>query len=369
MKEKIAAFVRIPPEIREEFWQEVLGGNRLSLTVICGMIFGMELYNMARVVFWSSAGLGTLNNRIYFSFYLILTLAAAGYLAARWLLRGARPGTRWAVQYGAVLFFLAWHVCINAYDLHRDPGSESGIYLTAVLAMAVFIRMPARYSLIAYAGGYALFTLLAGPNLSDGSRLNLTFTTIVSLAASLTHCRHTVVELVQRREIRQINRQLHALLEKDPLTGARNQAAFYSRGEELLRQGPAAMLIVDMDSFKEINDRFGHPCGDFVLKETARILREVFPPEAHVGRIGGDEFAAALPLPEKGETLEELGERVIRQVTGIAWRGREVGACCSVGICRAPRGCGSYDQLYRLADQALYRAKREGKGRCCAEEI
>ena len=82
------SFFRIPPEIREGFWQDALQKNRLSLLVICIMIFGMEPYNMARVLLWSSSGLGTLNNRIYFGMYLALWLAAALHLVLRHLLRG-----------------------------------------------------------------------------------------------------------------------------------------------------------------------------------------------------------------------------------------------------------------------------------------
>ena len=77
MRQAVWQFLRIPPEIREEFWQNSLQKNRLSLLVICIMIFGMELYNMARVLFLSSSGLGTLNNRIYFGMYCSLLLAAA----------------------------------------------------------------------------------------------------------------------------------------------------------------------------------------------------------------------------------------------------------------------------------------------------
>ena len=71
---------QIPPEIREDFWQDTIKRNRLSLLVICIMIFGMELFNMLRVLFWSASGLGTVNNRIYFTMYFLLWMSAAIYL-------------------------------------------------------------------------------------------------------------------------------------------------------------------------------------------------------------------------------------------------------------------------------------------------
>ena len=160
MRQAVWQFLRIPPEIREEFWQNSLQKNRLSLLVICIMIFGMELYNMARVLFLSSSGLGTLNNRIYFGMYCSLLLAAALSLALQQLTRRASSGVQWAVQYVSVLFFFLWHICLNAYDLSRSPGGATITFLTAVLGLAVFIQMPARYSIPCYGGGWALFLLL-----------------------------------------------------------------------------------------------------------------------------------------------------------------------------------------------------------------
>ena len=190
MKEKLLEFLRIPPEIRSVFWQDILQKNRLSLLVICVMIFGMELFNMARVLFWSSAGLGTLNNRIYFGFYCTLFLSAVLCLLLGFLLRGRSLRCRLAVQYGGVLFFLLWHVCLNAYDLFRDPQAEIGLYYTAVLGLSVFILMPAAPALLMHGSAYALLMALSGRILSGGDRVNITCTAIVALAMSLTNAHH-----------------------------------------------------------------------------------------------------------------------------------------------------------------------------------
>ena len=92
MGKHIRDFLRIPPEIRPQFWQDSIPKDRLSLLVICIMIFGMEMYNMARVLLWSDSKLGTLNNRIYFGMYCALWLAAALHLVLRHLLRGGCGG-------------------------------------------------------------------------------------------------------------------------------------------------------------------------------------------------------------------------------------------------------------------------------------
>ena len=98
MSVRLKQFFQIPPEIRAEFLQDTLRRNRLSLLVICIMIFGMELFNMLQVLLWSSSGLGTANNRIYFTMYFLLWIAAAVYLCLRWLLRRGAPRIQWAVQ-------------------------------------------------------------------------------------------------------------------------------------------------------------------------------------------------------------------------------------------------------------------------------
>lgn len=370
MRQALISFLRIPPEIRDAFWQNSLQKNRLSLLVICIMIFGMELYNIARVLFLSSSGLGTLNNRIYFGLYCSLLGAAVLSLLLQQATRRASAAAQWAVQYGSVLFFLLWHVCLNAYDLSRNPGGPVGVFLTAVLALAIFIQMPCQYSIPCYAGAYLLFLALTRSTLDSGDGLNLTFTTIVALAVSMTAARHAVVMLSQQREIDQMNAHLHALLRLDPLTELLNKTAFQDRGEELLAQDAQglSLFIIDLDNFKAVNDRYGHPCGDYVLKATALLLQSVFPPGADIGRIGGDEFACLLPGRYGADALRRISGQLSREVAAIRWRGQDVGAGCSVGICRAPRGT-SYEQCYQEADRALYQAKGSGRGGCALSQL
>ena len=371
MKEKFRDFLRIPPEIRPDFWQDALQKNRLSLLVICVMIFGMELFNMYRVLFLSSAGLGTLNNRIYFGMYCALFLAAGAYLAAQKLLARAPIRRRLAAQYAIVLFTLLWHVCLNAYDLMRNPPAEVTVFTTAILALAVFILMPGYFSLLCYAAAYTLFMVLAGPALSGGTRLNLTFTTIVALAVSLTHSHHWSVVIAQQREIRQINRKLYQLLQKDPLTELLNKTAFQRHAEAMLRDAsqerPVQVLIFDLDDFKSINDQYGHPCGDEVLQRTAHALQALFPEDAVIGRIGGDEFAVALAAA--GDCGEGVSQQMQQALGPVRWQGKTLHPRCSIGLCSVSSPDAAYAQVYDLADQALYRAKKQGKGSCCTLSI
>ena len=364
MKGKLTEFFRIPREIRRDFWEDTLQHNRVSLLVICVMIFGMELFNMCRVLFLSNAGLSTWNNRMYFGMYCSLFLVAALYLGLWHFLRRWPCRVRWAVQYITVLCMLLWHGGMNAYDIHRDPQAGTSIFVTAVLGLAVFIQMSPAFAFLAYGAGYGLFAALAFPVLESGDQLNLTITSIVSLAIALTRSHHAVVLLLQRREISEINQQLRALVQQDPLTGLLNKTALQHQAEYRLSQGPApaetALLILDMDDFKAVNDRYGHPCGDYILQEVGRKLWEVFPGEA-VGRIGGDEFAVVCSGGR--DSLEQAADKLIREVASLRWKGTDIGVACSVGICLAGRAGVDYQRLYREADNALYQAKNRGKGR------
>lgn len=239
-----------------------------------------------------------------------------------------------------------------------------------MLGLAVFIQMPGLYSFLTYGAAYGLFMALAGSILSSGDRLNLTFTTIVALAVSLTNCRHAVVTISQRREIDQMNHRLQDLVRKDPLTGILNKTVFQRRIELHLAEAgeETALLILDLDDFKSVNDLHGHPCGDYVLKETALELQAHFPEAVGVGRIGGDEFAVALSGVSSG-AIKSTAEQLIQDISRIRWRGQPLGACCSLGVCRTSRPGVTYEALYGEADRALYQAKAEGKGRCLLREL
>ena len=374
LRAKIMAFFQIPSELRQDFWEDAVQKNRISLLVISIMIFGMELFNIARVLFWSSSGLGTRNNRIYFSMYVLLLAAAAFYLLLQRPLRRSPVRVQWGVQYGTILLILLWHVCLNAYDLSRDPNAQTSIFITAILGVAIFIQMPSLFSLLCHGAGYLVFMGLAGSLLSSGDKLNLTITAIVALAVSFTRSHHETVMIAQQQEIRSMNQQLRALLQKDPLTGLLNRTAFQECVEQYQRQetpegSSLALLMVDLDSFKGINDQFGHPCGDDVLRGTAVKLQDVFPDAIGIGRMGGDEFAVLLRGPFPAGSLEESSRQLAEEISTIHWRGQRLGATCSTGICLTGRLDLPYDRLYGEADRALYQAKTGSKGGCCLRQL
>lgn len=118
--------------------------------------------------------------------------------------------------------------------------------------------------------------------------------------------------------------------------------------------------MVDLDNFKAVNDQYGHPCGDFVLKELAWRIGAAFPDALGTGRAGGDEFVI-LAGAEDEAALAAAAQELIDSVGRITWHGKNVGTGCSIGACRIGPSGAAYDRLYSETDRALYQAKGQGK--------
>ena len=154
----------------------------------------------------------------------------------------------------------------------------------------------------------------------------------------------------------------------DSLTGLANRTAFHSRVEAVLSRRPAAdtsqaLLFVDLDDFKDINDTLGHAAGDELLEIVAMRLRDVVRTGDLVARLGGDEFALLLDaLPSPADAMR-LAERAVKSLAEpVAIHGREVHVGASIGLAmREPDSC--LDSLLRQADIAMYSAKGRGKNR------
>ncbi|VXB05464.1 sensor domain-containing diguanylate cyclase [Massilia sp. 9I] len=155
----------------------------------------------------------------------------------------------------------------------------------------------------------------------------------------------------------------------DYLTGLANRRAFFEAAEQELTRSktvprPTAVITLDADHFKAINDRYGHPGGDAVLQHLAAILAETFREVDVVARIGGEEFAVLLPstdLPRAAVVAERLRSAVASQV--VHFDGERIRYTVSAGVASIDNGDGGIDLLLKRADQALYAAKRAGRNR------
>ncbi|NAZ88196.1 diguanylate cyclase domain-containing protein [Kineococcus indalonis] len=151
----------------------------------------------------------------------------------------------------------------------------------------------------------------------------------------------------------------------DALTGLANRAALLRDLEDALGAGErrAALLLVDLDGFKQVNDALGHHAGDVLLQLVAGRLRELTPPGALAARLGGDELAVLLPGAATAAQVRELARRVhLRLREPFEIEGRTVRTGASVGAALAPEHAADVTGLLRAADAAMYCAKRGGDG-------
>ncbi|MBF5042747.1 diguanylate cyclase [Aggregicoccus sp. 17bor-14] len=175
--------------------------------------------------------------------------------------------------------------------------------------------------------------------------------------------------------------ELQKLSTTDGLTQVHNHRHFQERLREEFRRAqrygdPLSLILVDLDHFKAVNDRHGHLAGDRVLREVSGALRQSVRDTDLLARYGGEEFAVLLPHTSVGGSLT-VAERILRDVGALAVAleaaAQPAGApvpplrvTASVGVSALPhRSIGSAEQLFRAADEALYRAKREGRNRVC----
>lgn len=158
--------------------------------------------------------------------------------------------------------------------------------------------------------------------------------------------------------------RLEREIQTDRFTGLFNKFSIESYGERMIYElGYDCIfiaIIIDLDGLREINDEYGHPGGDHVIKRLSEIIRQNLPFGARAGRIGGDEFIIMLKCGSVDEAIP-VAEKILDGVKAIEFDGELIGASCSIGIAHTRAGELSYGELYRKADEALYEVKRSGK--------
>ncbi len=165
------------------------------------------------------------------------------------------------------------------------------------------------------------------------------------------------------------NTQLAYVAWHDSLTGLPNRVLFLDRLERSLspgrgHQGLVAVLFVDLDCLKHVNDTLGHEAGDGLLVAVAERLKGCLRPEDTIARIGGDEFAVLLEGVAGDGEVTQVVERMLRNLREpLHLGGREVSATASIGVAMGTPGSDRPADLLRSADEAMYRAKGAGKAR------
>ena len=177
---------------------------------------------------------------------------------------------------------------------------------------------------------------------------------------------HYAVAIRDLRARRRAEGQIHFLAHHDPLTGLANRASFNKRFEHDIRAAQnagrkLAVLCLDLDRFKEVNDLFGHAAGDAMLQTVGRTITAILDDTQMIARLGGDEFAILAPCMSAVEA-GALAERVIEALRSDRPDESDAQIATSVGIALYPDDATERDVLFGHADTALYKAKSEGRG-------
>ena len=162
-------------------------------------------------------------------------------------------------------------------------------------------------------------------------------------------------------------KELRKLASFDPLTGLANRFLFRKHLHHVVKNSVergtlSALLVLDMDGFKEVNDTLGHHVGDLVLKRTAKRIRNVVGKDNVVARLGGDEFTVILKDPQSEAEVIRLGKEIVAQILKpMRINDSELHVGASIGASLCPVDSNSPDELFTFADTAMYAAKFDGQ--------
>ena len=182
--------------------------------------------------------------------------------------------------------------------------------------------------------------------------------------------KRTAAELVNsNNELKLSEDRLRHLAYHDPLTGLPNRKLFYERLHQSLEWAGhnnqlVALLFLDLDGFKQINDNLGHDMGDLLLQAVADRLCRCLRGSDTVARLGGDEFTVILPAIPSLPDATRVAEKILATITQpFVLKGQTIGVTISIGISVFPLNSNEIDSLIKNADEAMYRAKQLGKNK------
>lgn len=168
-------------------------------------------------------------------------------------------------------------------------------------------------------------------------------------------------------DMRRMEERMQYQATHDTLTGLGNRWAFQQHLQECMQQAqvtgePSALLLLDLDNFKAINDGYGHPAGDHVLQEVAKRLKAVLRSQGWLARLGGDEFAVLLPHAD-ADVAAQWAEQILHAMQApCAWGQVQLEFGTSIGVGLSPLDARDPPSLMRCADMAMYHAKERGRG-------
>ena len=249
----------------------------------------------------------------------------------------------------------------DRHDVAHRARSKDTTALVTAAAIALFVVLGGA------AGGTLLRSLYGPPEMIDRTLVIALMLNVALILMGWRQHREKRARIDFEQAVAERLRQPSAC---DPLTGFLNRRALVEDATTLLhethrRDRTLALLMLDLDRFKTVNDLHGHAVGDALLARVAREIRDILPPQALAARLGGDEFACTFVFdPREPGTVQRIAERLVsRLAQPVEIDGQPIHISASIGLARSDVERGSIDALMRAADIAMYAAKDAGRNR------
>jgi diguanylate cyclase (GGDEF)-like protein len=350
------------PNIRAVAWwgsAHILRAGSIGLFGMYGGIPDAISIDFANAILFTSFAMIWMGARVFDGRPVEPLLLVAG--SAIWLIVIRMPGLDTIPEFRFLLGsgIVAAYTWLAAYEFWRGRGEP------------LVSRLPVIFLMFADGALYLLRTPLAAMlpwnKLSSSNIAGSVWLTTMSFEALLFTISIAFILLAMAKERAELRHKVAAMV--DPLTGMANRRAFLLDGELLAKKHltapcPVAALVIDLDHFKTINDRFGHAIGDRVLQIFADVANKSLRTTDLVGRVGGEEFAAVLYNVQR-DMLVNIAERIRSRFAEATTSVDDcaVGATLSIGVALNLDAPLDVSELLGLADRALYNAKENGRNR------
>ena len=325
-----------------------------------------HLLSMACAIYILAIALAFLDQR-YYAAWLIALLsltsipAALGAALIRWR-QGFFPALLYLCGYGLVLGSVAI-LLLRATGVLQPSALNAYIFPVAVAAESILFSFALAYRIQILKQEKANAILQA--DREKTARLAMIQASADDLQRAVTERTAELAaanERLQQRELELRHAAFH-----DPLTELPNRRYLIERCEAALahakrHQESVALLLIDLDHFKPINDRFGHDAGDLMLQAIARRLREHVRAGDSVARLGGDEFAVLIGGADAQPHAREIAQRLLAELAQPVLYGAEpLTVTISIGVALYPQHASNFTSLYKASDEMLYQAKSRGR--------
>ncbi|MBM6947935.1 GGDEF domain-containing protein [Mordavella massiliensis] len=259
------------------------------------------------------------------------------------------------------IFEIVEMIFILLIDIFADAKAPGSFFPPIIIALPALFIFPIHQNYLLFLAFEAAYIALTSSYKVHYIAQYDIFSSIVAFVFSLVIA-HTILHL--RCTDFDLRLKYQQLSQQDFLSGILNKQTFEEKGrccmESLTPSSHCALLLLDLDDFKLVNDSLGHYAGDQLLRQIGEFLQHAFRSTDLIGRFGGDEFIVLMKGPMSTAIVEKKASLILQMLRSIQMSGLPKEITCSIG-CVVSEDGDTYDELFIKADKALYTAKKNGK--------